>query len=157
LPDHLVLLALPRSWRTGHPGLRRSVIVVREPQLLALIHDRDVVLDDVRSELERLSPACLTETTVAGFVERVEIAIARAEYYGVEQRGPLLLFVLLMFTAGPRFDEHPLVRRILRNTRIDADRRVEALARVPGHVWSEARRLGRHADWRARPRLVTLP
>jgi len=57
----------------------------------------------------------------------VSNAIARARGYGLDWEATVTAFVVLMFVAAPNFDEHPLIQRVLKDERADANSRVDQL------------------------------
>lgn len=86
---------------------------------------------------------------------KVEVGLARARYYGLSAEPQLATFVGLMFVVGPSFDEHPWIRRVLRDTRKPAEVRLkDVMATTPAHVWKEA--AARRGPWRAEPARVGI-
>ena len=57
----------------------------------------------------------------------VSLGIARARDYGMAWESSVTAFVVLMFVADPNFDKHPLIERVLRDERVEADSRVDQL------------------------------
>ena len=59
--------------------------------------------------------------------EMVRRGVERARSYGITWESTLGAFVTIMFVAAPNFDEHPLIRRVLSDEKVDANARVERL------------------------------
>jgi hypothetical protein len=57
----------------------------------------------------------------------VETGIARARAYGMDWESSITAFVVTMFTAGPNFDKHPLIQRVLRDDRVEPNSRMDEL------------------------------
>ncbi len=53
--------------------------------------------------------------------------INRARAYGISSEVSLAAFVVLMFVTAPNFDEHPLIKRLLKDERIAANERIDSL------------------------------
>lgn len=53
--------------------------------------------------------------------------INRARAYGITSENTLASFVVLMFVTAPNFDEHPLIKRLLKDERIAANDRIDNL------------------------------
>lgn len=57
----------------------------------------------------------------------VRTGIARAREHGYASEADLAGFVVLMFETAPNFDDHPLLRRGLRDERVKLEERLQAL------------------------------
>jgi hypothetical protein len=57
----------------------------------------------------------------------VHHGITRGRKYGMTWESALSAFVTLMFVTAPNYDEHPAVRRVLRDERITPNSRVNQL------------------------------
>ncbi len=53
--------------------------------------------------------------------------INRARAYGISSETALAAFVVLMFVTAPNFDDHPLIKRLLKDERIAANERLDSL------------------------------
>jgi hypothetical protein len=53
--------------------------------------------------------------------------VARARRYGMEAESALAAFVVTMFLTAPNFDEHPLIRRVLADDKIQPDAKMGRL------------------------------
>jgi hypothetical protein len=71
--------------------------------------------------------ALLKQTSDERLREMVKNAVARARGYGLDWEASVTAFVVLMFVAAPNFDEHPLIHRVLKDGRVDANSRVDQL------------------------------
>ncbi|MGA9767912.1 MAG: hypothetical protein WBV94_02660 [Blastocatellia bacterium] len=71
----------------------------------------------------------------------VKAAIARARGYGIDWESTVTAFVVLMFIAAPNFDEHPLIQRVLKDERVEADSRIDKLwERTTEENWEAVRK-----------------
>jgi transcription elongation factor Elf1 len=98
-----------------------------------LKHHSDVIVDfpDYACLVEELPRNVLQEMVVVG--------VTRARSYGMEWESTLCSFVVLMFVAAPNFDEHPLIRRVLKDESVPPDSRVNMLwRRVSDETWEAA-------------------
>lgn len=59
--------------------------------------------------------------------EMVINGLARARANGMTWKSSLQAFVVTMVVAAPNFDEHPIIQRILKDEKIAADQRLDAL------------------------------
>ncbi len=57
----------------------------------------------------------------------VEDGIVKAKKYGMTWQSSLLTFVTLMFEVGPKFDQHPIISRILTDPRFPPNERTKRL------------------------------
>ena len=57
----------------------------------------------------------------------VRNGIARARAFGMSYQSDLAAFVVIMLEAAPNFDEHPLIRRILRDENVPPNSRIDRL------------------------------
>lgn len=72
------------------------------------------------------------ETTVAALPddtlrELVAGGLTRARRYGIEWESNLTAFVVLMFTAAPNFDAHPIIQHVLTNPQTPPESRIDRL------------------------------
>lgn len=78
----------------------------------------------------------------------VKHAITRARDYGITWESSLTAFVVLMFVAAPNFDKHPLIERVLRDERVEANSRVDQLwERTSEENWEAVRKNYDPAAW----------
>jgi hypothetical protein len=74
--------------------------------------------------------------------------VRRARGYGMDWESGVTAFVVLMFVAGPNFDKHPLVERILRDERVAANSRIDQLwERTSDDNWEAVRNNYDPAAW----------
>lgn len=59
--------------------------------------------------------------------EMVGRGVERARAYGMTWESSITAFVVLMFVSAPNFDDHPLLRRVLKDEQTDPDLRIERL------------------------------
>jgi hypothetical protein len=124
---------------------------IREEQMQAFQREADVVFErrlagEIRARqadtVVRLPGRTLTvrELPEATLQEMVRDGIERARGYGMTFESSLAAFVVLMFVVAPNFDEHPVVQRRLSDEKVQADARVQGLAKeVPEADWEAAR------------------
>ena len=68
-------------------------------------------------------------------------AITRARGYGLDWESAVTAFVVLMFVAAPNFDKHPLIQRVLKDERVDANSRIDQLwERTTEENWEAVRK-----------------
>lgn len=78
----------------------------------------------------------------------VKDGIARAREYGMTWESAVTAFVVLMFVAAPNFDKHPLVQRVLKDERVNANSRVDQLwERTTDENWEAVRKNYDPAAW----------
>jgi hypothetical protein len=118
--------------------LSKVMLIIRPEQMDAF---RDVAEQALVSEIiaylrekhagaiVRLSDGVYTIKQMADerLREMVIHAVARARAYGMTWKSSLQAFVVTMVVAAPNFDEHPIIQRILKDEKIAADRRLDAL------------------------------
>ena len=80
--------------------------------------------------------------------KRVEMGIAHARRYGVTWRSSLLMFVTLMFEAGPNFDRDASIQPLLQDKRIRPDIRVKEIVRnISNHDWKRIAKQRDEGSW----------
>ena len=110
------------------------------------------VADDTIAFLRTEFPAEVRGITEAVLRRRVLQGLAQARRYGIRAESSLRVFVATMFTAGPHFDRHPVVARLLRDSSRDPDDRVDALAlELSDRVWEEMAILSGGDLWDGEP------
>jgi hypothetical protein len=69
----------------------------------------------------------------------VREGVARARGYGLSWENNLATFVSLMLDVAPNFDEHPLIRHLLRDGRVPPDARMDLVVEnVSDEMWEAA-------------------
>lgn len=92
--------------------------------------------------------ALLKQTSDDRLRELVINAVARARGYGLDWEASVTAFVVLMFVAAPNFDEHPLIQRVLKDERVDANSRLDQLwDRTSEENWDAAAKNYDPAAW----------
>lgn len=82
------------------------------------------------------------------FHEMVRNGIARARRYGIDWESAVTAFVVLMFVAAPNFDKHPLIQRVLKDERVEANLRVDRLwERTSEENWEAIKKNYDPAAW----------
>lgn len=80
--------------------------------------------------------------------EMVRNGIARARGYGIDWESAVTAFVVLMFVAAPNFDKHPLIQRVLKDERVEANSRVDRLwERTSEENWEAIKKNYDPAAW----------
>src|SRR5262245_14830183 len=54
----------------------------------------------------------------------VKQGITWAREYGMDWESSVTAFVVLLFVAAPNFDQHPLIQRVLKDERVEANSRM---------------------------------
>jgi hypothetical protein len=81
--------------------------------------------------------------------EMVRLAISRARQYGFVWESNLVAFVAIMFVVAPNFDDHPLIRRVLKDEELEPSIRLdELMKRTSEENWEEARRRYDPSAWK---------
>ena len=107
--------------------------------------DVDVRLPSQALKLEEISRPVLRKL--------VRCALARARGYGMSWESSLVSFVSLMFVVAPNFDEHPLVRRVLRDETSGPNARIDLLwEEVSDETWDAVELDYDPKAWNADPR-----
>jgi hypothetical protein len=78
--------------------------------------------------------------------------MARARDHGMDWESAVTAFVVLMFVAAPNFDKHPLVQRVLKDERVDANSRIDQLwERTTEENWEAVRKNYDPTAWAFEP------
>lgn len=112
--------------------------------------EREVMVEEIR-DIARYLRVEHTEAVAAvadeELLRRVAKGVARAQAYGMEWDSTITAFVAIMFEVAPTFDEQPAIRDVLRDRRIPADTRIDALwDRTTDEDWDEAERMADQAE-----------
>src|SRR5262249_29538881 len=120
-------------------GVYRYMLKIR-PEHMAVFHEaaeasflRRVVqyLRERHSSVAVQLPSGITTVELIPeetLFELVENGIKRARRDGMSWESALSAFVVLMFVTAPNFDDHPLIRRVMKDDKIDANARID-------HLW----------------------
>jgi hypothetical protein len=99
--------------------------------------DEVVVLPAGEREKKEIEVKGLDDETLN---KLVRTGIDRARSYGMTWESSITAFVVLMFIVAPNFDEHPLIRRALRDGKVEPNLRVEEIwDRTTNENWEVAR------------------
>lgn len=72
--------------------------------------------------------------------EFVRHGITRARAHGITHQSTMAAFIVLQFETAPNFDEHPLLQRVLKDDRVDANLRIDRLMeRATEENWKAVR------------------
>ena len=123
---------------------------IRDAQLNALAEAAErVFLEEVVAYVLRVAPHAAHGLTDEEMRRRARAGLRRASRHGFSQRGPLKVFICLMFEVAPNFDEHPVIRAHLAAEPLDEGRRIRRLiVRVTDEQWAEAARQRDEEAWR---------
>lgn len=95
----------------------------------------------VVEHLRRAHPDVVGRLPAGVLCEMAQGGLARARRYGLTLESSITAFITLMFLVAPNFDEHPLIRHVLSDERLQPDERVAALRdRVSPGSWEKAER-----------------
>ena len=84
-------------------------------------------------------PDAVCDLSAHGLRDRVRLGIKRAADHGITlSTGGVLPYLTIMFLAAPNFDEHPAVRRVLKDPKLEPSDKLSALAeRMTVRAWIE--------------------
>jgi hypothetical protein len=99
----------------------------------------DALIDKVIGHLRERHAADIAGLSDARLRARVERGIDRARGHGLTWEYSLFVFVGLMFTVGPDFDQYPPIRACLEDPAYPPDERVDTmLAAITPQQWHGA-------------------
>ena len=85
----------------------------------------------------------------------VQTGVLRAREYGMTRETSLTSFVMLMFVIAPNFDEHPQIRLILNNSKINPEERIDLICQQANDgMWEAARQLYNIKAWKFKTQAV---
>jgi hypothetical protein len=122
---------------------------IRKAQMAALAERS--FLDESVQHFRLMYEEFVDELSDAELRARIQHGFARARAWGLTWEYSLTLFVAHMITINPRFDDQPAIRRVLQDTSLPANERMDAMFdRVTDEDWDEAARMvDPEAYWRA--------
>jgi hypothetical protein len=98
---------------------------------------------DVARYIRAEHPEAAGELSDEEFLRRVSLGIARAESHGLTWDSSITAFVAIMFEVAPTFDEQPAISRVLEDTSLPPNQRIDALwERTTDEDWDEAEARG---------------
>ncbi|HSP80697.1 MAG TPA: hypothetical protein VLQ93_19365 [Myxococcaceae bacterium] len=104
-----------------------------------LLHDEAAFIDFIAQHLREESPELVDELPDDSLRSLIASGLARARMHELRSPEDLTAFVSIMFEIAPNFDEHPAIRKVLRDPDIPVDERMDALfKKVPPKAWEEA-------------------
>lgn len=72
-------------------------------------------------------------------IDMIRSGISKARSYGLERAGNINAFVAIMFEIAPEFDRQPDIQRVLTDSAIAPENKIQALMdRVPAQAWEDA-------------------
>ncbi len=113
---------------------------IRKEQIDHVItHDEEKFISDIIEHLHEESYDLIENIPKDSLRDMVANGLRRARSHGFRAAGDLMAFVSVMFEIAPNFDEHPEIRKVLRDESIPLDERFDALfERVSDKGWEEA-------------------
>lgn len=117
----------------------------------------DYVRDEHDDQAVQLTSGAFTVAQLPDDVlrELVRCGFERARAYGMTWESSITTFVILMFVVAPNFDEHPVIRHILRDGRVPPDSRLDELwERTSDENWEAAARKYSPSAWSPRAQAV---
>lgn len=125
------------------------MLVIRNQQIQEFIARDETALVEVicravrEANGERVSVYADTELAAM-----VRIGIERARSHGFSDAEAIAGFVAIMLEVAPRFDDQPDIRKVLENTDLPPETRLDQLFTcVPNDAWVEAGRLYEDSFW----------
>jgi hypothetical protein len=120
------------------------MLTIRETQIHVFRQQAaDAELLRIEAFVRQMAPAEVQGLAREELRKRVEAGVRRASGRGLHDLRSQGLFVLAMFLAGPRFDEHPACAAILGEEQLPPEARVIALFQVPPVVdWAAVKAWG---------------
>ncbi|PTL75693.1 hypothetical protein [Vitiosangium sp. GDMCC 1.1324] len=104
-----------------------------------LLHDESAFIDFVAHHIREESPELVEGFPDESLRSLVASGLVRARGHDLRRPEDLTAFVSIMFEIAPNFDEHPAIRKVLRDPSIPVDERMSALfKKVPPKAWEEA-------------------
>ena len=125
------------------------MLKIRDEQFDAFLpQDDEDLIDLIVRHLRQESPELIEGIPADSLRDMVRNGIARARSHGLRSAEDLAAFVSVMFEIAPNFDEHPAIRRVLRDESIPVDERFDQLfERVSDEEWEEADRSYDQRAW----------
>lgn len=115
----LMLKIRPEQF-TAFQSVAEADFEKRLAQYLCEAHPKVIVqLPDSTSALGQMADDRLGRIVRSG--------VARARDYGLRSEAAISGFIVLLFITAPNFDSHPLIRRILQQSEIAPDARLELI------------------------------
>lgn len=107
-------------------------------------------VDRTVAHVRRFYPQRVASLSELVLRARVSHCLARGRAHGLTWEYSLTVFVAHMLTLCPTFDEHPEIQRVLRDSPLPPDERMDELLReVPEQAWQQlAERCDAAAYWR---------
>jgi hypothetical protein len=137
-----------------HPGLviRREQIQAFQPRAEEVFVTRTMeYLRENHAEVIAQLPAgamAISHLPEETLREMVRNGIVRARRHGMSWKSTLKAFVVLMFIVAPNFDEHPLIKHILEDEKIEANLRLDQLwERTTEENWIAAKQYYDAGAW----------
>jgi hypothetical protein len=85
-------------------------------------------------------PVAVSELSTDALISMVRYSIAKARAYSITWESGMAAFAVLLFILGPKFDEHPLIRRELTDAAVPVNSMVDHLCcAIPTEVWDEVK------------------
>jgi hypothetical protein len=110
-----------------------------------MYYDKEVLYDRIVQHWVETCPESIDGMEHAMVREIAIAAVARCSSYGIRTADDQVLFAGLMMSVSPSFDDHPSVRRGLRDQAIAPDERLDRLVDdLPEAVWDQIAREKRY-------------
>ncbi|NMO23541.1 hypothetical protein HPC49_48320 [Pyxidicoccus fallax] len=104
-----------------------------------LLHDPKEFAEFMVQHLQEESPGLIDRIEPDLLREMIINGLERGRSHGLQSAEVLASFVSVMFHIAPNFDEHPDIRKALRDTRVPEPERMNRLFdSVPEKAWDEA-------------------
>ncbi|HEX5748539.1 MAG TPA: hypothetical protein VFZ09_20030 [Archangium sp.] len=122
-----------------------------------ILHDERGFIDFVARHIQEESPELVLGLPFDSLRDMVAAGLDRARGHGLRTPENLTAFVSIMFEIAPNFDEHPAIARVLGDSSIPIDERMDALfTKLPPSAWEQAERSYDPAAWYSESRNLHL-
>lgn len=127
------------------------MLVIRQVQLDAFSQKKkDRFVDRILEHLQSKYPESLENLSRQTIRERIHIGLKKARQYGFASKRDLSVFVSLMFTIAPNFDQQSLIQECLTDEEVAGVNRLNLLMSICSEEdWAEARENYDEAAWKS--------
>ncbi|WNG62309.1 hypothetical protein F0U59_52150 [Archangium gephyra] len=106
-----------------------------------ILYDESSFVAFVANHIQEESPDLVLGLPFDSLRDMVVAGLERARGHGLRTPENLTAFVSIMFEIAPNFDEHPAIAKVLRDSSIPIDERMDALfTKLPPSAWEQAER-----------------
>jgi hypothetical protein len=127
------------------------MLVIRRVQLDAFSQKKkDRFVDRILEHLQSKYPESLENLSRQTIRERIHVGLKKARQYGFASKRDLSVFVSLMFTIAPNFDQQSLIQECLTDEEVAGVNRLNLIMSICSEEdWAEARENYDEAAWKS--------